>query len=154
MNVEFVNPFLEAVINVLGTMASTEASPKPPFVKSDDRAMGDVTGVCGMVGEKAKGSLAISFTEEAILSIASRMLGEEISSMDETIADVVGEITNIVVGGTKRALVEQGYTFDMAIPSTVIGKDHSIFHRTDGPIMIVPFETDAGKFFVEVCFEK
>ena len=48
MKVEFISPFLDAVINVLNTMASTEASPKQPFVKKDLQAMGDVTGMIGM----------------------------------------------------------------------------------------------------------
>ncbi|MBF0564139.1 MAG: chemotaxis protein CheX, partial [Nitrospirae bacterium] len=66
----------------------------------------------------------------------------------------VGEITNMVTGGAKKILAERGYKFEMAIPTTIVGKNHVITHKTRGPIVIVPFKTTFGDFFVEVCFEK
>ncbi len=153
MNIEFVNPFLEAIINVLSTMAQTEANPGKPYVKKGSIAKGDVTGIIGLVGEQAKGSLSITFAESTILHIAFKMLGEKIEKVDETIADVVGEITNMVTGGAKKILSEKGYKFDMAIPTTIMGKDHAIVHKTKGTIIVVPFKTNSGGFVVEVCFE-
>lgn len=153
MKVEFIQPFLDAIQNVLSTMAQIRATPMKPFVKSGDKAMGDVTGMIGMVGQQARGSLAISFTAPAILSVASRMLGENVQEVNDVVADVVGEITNIVTGGAKKALSEKGYTFNMAIPTTVVGKDHSVHHKTSRPVIVVPFETEAGSFFVELCFD-
>lgn len=153
MNVEFVNPFLGALINVLATMAMTEAKPGKPTLKSDNVSKGDVTGLIGLAGEQTKGSLAITFTESAILHIASQMLGETLDTLDDTVADMVGEITNMVTGGAKKMLAEKGYRFELAIPSTIIGKNHTINHKTKGPIVVVPFETVGGSIFVEVCFE-
>ncbi|MBA4374184.1 MAG: chemotaxis protein CheX [Thermodesulfovibrio sp.] len=154
MNVEFINPFLESIIKVLATMANTEAIPGKPFLKSDKSAKGDVTGVIGLTGDKARGSLAITFTEPAVLHIISQMLGEEIKVVDGEVADGVGEITNMVTGGAKKILSEKGYIFSMAIPTTIIGKNHSISHQTNGRIVCIPFETAAGSFFVEVCLEE
>ncbi|RJQ55912.1 MAG: chemotaxis protein CheX [Nitrospiraceae bacterium] len=154
MNTDFINPFLESIINVLTTMAGTEAKPGRPFLKTEKSAKGDVTGIIGLMGEKAKGSLAITFTEPAILHIASKMLGEEIQQVDGSVADCVGEITNMVTGGAKKILSEKGYKFDMAIPAAIIGKHHIISHKTDGRIICIPFETPAGSFFVEVCFSE
>ncbi len=154
MNVEFINPFLESIIKVLATMANTEAIPGKPFLKSDRCAKGDVTGVIGLAGDKARGSLAITFTEPAVLHIISRMLGEEIQQVDSSVADGVGEITNMVTGGAKKILSEKGYTFSMAIPTMIVGKNHTISHQTSGRIVCIPFETVAGSFFVEVCLEE
>ena len=154
MNVEFVNPFLDSIVKVLSTMAQTEAQPGRPELKNGNVAKGDVTGVIGLTGALARGSLAITFTEGAILHIASQMLGEKIEEFDDSIADTVGEITNMVTGGAKKILSEKGYKFDMAIPSTILGKGHSIAHKTNAQIIIVPFTTEAGDFFVEICFEE
>jgi chemotaxis protein CheX len=107
----------------------------------------------GIAGDQAKGSLAISFTESAILDIASKMFGEPITEVNDEIADMVGEITNMVTGGAKVALSEKGYKFKMAIPTTIMGRNHSIKHSSKGPIIMIPFETEAGTFFVEICFE-
>jgi chemotaxis protein CheX len=154
MNIEFINPFLESIVKVLATMANTTATPEKPFLKTTKRANGDVSGIIGLAGEKAKGSLAITFTEPCILHIASQMIGEEVKNVDNSVADCVGEITNMVTGGAKKILSEKGYTFDMAIPSTIIGKNHSIAHKTVGPIICIPFKTASGSFFVEVCFSE
>ncbi len=153
MNVAFINPFLESILNVLNTMAQLEAKAGRPMIKTDDMARGDVTGVIGMTSPQVKGSLAITFSEQAILDICKRMLGEESAGVDATVTDLVGEITNIVTGGAKRILADKGYEFDLAIPTVVVGKDHKIIHKFLGPKVIVPFATDAGEFFVEICFE-
>ncbi len=153
MNVEFVNPFLVSILNVLKTMARLEAHPGNPTIKKDEVAQGDVTGIIGMTSDQAKGTLAITFTEPVILEITKRMLGEELDKIDDTIMDMAGEITNMVTGGAKKILSEQGYNFDMAIPSIVAGKNHIIQHKSKSSIIIVPFNTEAGDFFIEICFE-
>ena len=153
MKVEFINPFLKSVLNVLSTMAQINATASKPHLKTDNEAKGDVTGIIGMAGENVKGSLAISFTESCILKIASNMLGEEITEMSNDTSDVVGEITNMVSGGAKAELSQSGYKFDMAIPTTITGKNHTINHNSKGPLIVIPFSTEDGNFFIEVCFE-
>jgi chemotaxis protein CheX len=153
MNVAFVNPFLTSTINVLTTMASTEVKSGKPFLKTDRSAKGDVTGIMGMSGSQAKGSLAITFTEEAILHIYAQMLGEQAKEVNDDVVDCVGEITNMITSGAKAILSEKGFKFDLAIPTMVSGKNHSISHKTKGQIICIPFSTVAGSFFIEVCFE-
>jgi len=152
MNVALINPFIQSILEVLSTMASMEAKPGKPAIKNNSVAQGDVTGVIGMAGEQLVGSLAICFTEPVIIEIYKRMLGETPSSIDETVTDMVGELTNIVTGGAKKLLAEDGYDFDMAIPAVVSGKNHSINHKSNGTTIILPFATEAGNFFIEICF--
>jgi chemotaxis protein CheX len=154
MKVEFINPFLSSILNVLKTMAMLEAQPDKPALKTSEESFGDVTGLMGMAGKQTKGTLAITFTEPVILEIAKRMLGEEENKINDTVTDLVGEITNMVTGGAKKILSEKGYRFDMAIPSVIAGKDHVIHHKSKAPIIVVPFHTEAGDFFIEICFEE
>jgi len=156
MDVELINPFINALLNVLSTMAQTEAKPGKPFIKTegDLTSNGEVSGLIGLAGDKVKGSLCVSFSDKAILSIASKMLGQELTEIDGTISDAVGEITNMVTGGAKRVLSEKGHKFKMAIPSVIAGKNHTIAHKTAGPVVVVPFETDNGSFLIEICFEE
>ena len=44
MRAEFINPFLEATLSVLKTMASAEAVPGKPYVKTGSAACGDKRG--------------------------------------------------------------------------------------------------------------
>ena len=153
MDVEFINPFLTSILNVLKTMAQLDAKAGTPTLKTSEVACGDVTGLIGMTGEQTKGTLAITFSASTILEITKRMIGEEQDKVNDTVTDMAGEITNMVTGGAKKLLSEKGYRFDMAIPSVVAGKDHVIVHKSKSPVIMVPFSTEAGDFFIEVCFE-
>lgn len=154
MNVEFINPFLTSLINVLSMMAQTQLKAQKPSLKKDETARGDVSGLIGMVGPQTKGSLSISFEEPLALAIMEKMLGERPSEINEEVTDMVGEITNMVTGGAKNMLGEKGYEFDMATPIVVSGKGHTINHKGDGPKVIIPFSSDDGKAYIEICFDK
>ena len=153
MDVEIVNPFVDATLHVLDTLASTKAEPGKPFLKKDSFARGDVSSVIGLIGETS-GTISVSFTENAILSIVSKMFGEEMTSLNGEIQDAVGEIGNMISGQARQKLEKKGRSLKAAIPTVVMGKNHSITHITKHPIVAIPFNTDSGDFTIEVCFEK
>ncbi|MBW2631881.1 MAG: chemotaxis protein CheX [Deltaproteobacteria bacterium] len=150
MEVKFINPFLNGTISVLKTMAFVEPKPGKPYLKKDNLARGDVSGIIGLTGS-VTGSMALSFSKGAILKIVSNMLGEEIKEINGDITDAVGEITNMVSGVSRKELESIGLTILAAIPTVVTGKGHSITHVLGGPSIIIPFETDDGSFVVDVC---
>jgi len=154
VNVNYVNPFLGALVDVLATMAQTKAHRGPLSLKQDEIALGAVTGLIDLKGAKATGSLAITFSESAILAIFQRMLGETREAVDDEVADLVGELTNMVTGGARRVFAEKGLDFAMATPVLLKGAGHAIHHPVHGATMLVPFHSDAGDFYVEVCFGK
>lgn len=154
MNVEFINPFITSLVNVLATMAQTDLKAGKPNKKSDEVARGDVSGLIGMVGPQIKGSFSITFEAGLALEIMQRMLGERPAKIDADVTDMVGEITNMVTGGAKNELAEKGYEFEMATPMVVSGKQHTITHKVDGPKIILPFSSDAGSAYLEICFDK
>lgn len=153
MRAEFVNPFLLSMLNVMGTMANLELSPGKPQRKTDERALGDVSGLIGMVAAQTRGSLSVSFQKELALEAMRRMLGEAPAEIDDEVADLVGELTNMVTGGAKRLLAENGFDFEMATPVVVSGPGHSISHHAKGPRIFMPFESEFGRAIIEICFE-
>lgn len=155
MNVAFINPFLEAAVKVLQTMAFTEPHVGKPFLKGKTPlSQGDITGIVGLTGA-TNGSLAVSFSETAILQVVSNMFGEAFKEMNDEVRDAVGEITNMICGDARRMLAETGYQFQGAIPTIIEGKNHKICHVLHGSILVIPFTIgEAGVFFLEVCFEE
>jgi len=152
MNAAFVNPFLVSFINVLQTMASTDIKPGKPSLKKDAIARGDVSGLIGMVGTTVTGSFSISFEKKLALSVFQKMVGESTDTISDDIIDMVGEITNMVAGGAKRLLGEQGYDFNMATPIVVTGPSHSITHQIDASKVLMPFQSLNGNAYIEICF--
>jgi chemotaxis protein CheX len=149
MKVEFINPFLNATINVIQTMAATKVQPGKPELKTGNLSWGVVSGIIGMASEELQGHMVISFDAPCILGIVSGMLGEEMKKVDQDVADAVGEITNMICGGAKKELSEMGYRFDTAIPLMIMGKDVEISQLSKGPVLTIPFTTEKGKFVVE-----
>lgn len=152
MKAELINPFLEATVEVIQTMAFVVPTPGKPFLKTDNAAKGDVSGIIGLTGD-ARGSLALSFSESAIREIVKNMLGEEIHEINSDIKDAVGELTNMISGAARKKLEAAGYSISAAIPTVVSGKNHSIRHVLGGPSIIIPFETQSGNFVVDVCLK-
>ena len=150
MDASLINPFINATMNVLETMAFIKSNAGKPYLKKDDVAKGDVTGILGLTGV-ANGTIAVTFEENAILKIVSNMFGEDMTSLNHEVADAVGEITNMISGQARRELEGLGRIFEAAIPSVVTGKNHEIAHYTDGPVIAIPFKIDGGSFTIEVC---
>ncbi len=153
MDVNFINPFITATLHVLKTTASTEVQPGKPYLKKDNVARGDVTGIIGLTGQ-TRGTISVSFTEQSILAIVSRMFGEKMKELNEEIRDAVGEISNMISGQARRSLEEMGKSLTAAIPTVIMGKKHTISHMTHYPVIAIPFNTDQGGFTIEVCLEE
>jgi chemotaxis protein CheX len=152
MDVKLINPFIEATVNVLETMAFTKSSSGKPYLKKDSVAKGDVSGIIGLTGD-ATGAISVSFTEQCILGLVSNMFGETMSEMDDEVKDAVGEITNMISGQARQKLEGMGKSLKAAIPTVITGKNHTITHITNNPIVALPFATDNGEFTIEVYLE-
>ncbi len=152
MKAEYLNPFLQATINVLSRMAMLSPKPGKPGVKENDTAKGDITGIIGLTGD-AEGSLAVSFSESCALKIVENMVGEKYDELNEEVADCVGELTNMISGDARAQLQKLGFEFTAAIPTIVRGKGHTIRHLAQGGTTImIPFTTDHGNFYIEASF--
>ncbi len=157
MNVTYINPVLHSIVKVLSMMAQTTPEAGKPVIKEDDTARGVVTGIITMEGEsnkgeKASGSLALTFTKPAILDIYKKMMHEDKDEVDDMVKDLVGELSNMVLGGAKGILESEGHHFGLTLPEVLSGDEHKIAHSVNGSKVILPFTTDAGEFYVEICF--
>jgi chemotaxis protein CheX len=151
MDVKLINPFLAATLHVLETMARVKPKPGQPFLKKNEAALGDVSAIIGITGA-ARGSMALTFSESAIKSIAGSLLGVHFTEVDDELRDAVGELTNMICGDARRRLSEEGISLQAGIPTIVSGKNHTISHINNGPRLAIPFQTPHGGFVVEVAF--
>ncbi len=153
MDTEFINPVLRSMVNTFSMMAQFEPRPGKPYVKSQVAALGDISGVISMSGPSVNGSMSISFEKSTILELTQRILQAKATEIDEMVADLAGELTNIVTGGAKSELDDLGYEIDMSTPKIFLGKDHVFKHNSQAPIIVLPFQSEIGCIFVELCFD-
>ena len=150
--VEIAKPFIHATIHVLSTMACITPTPGAPYLKKNDVAQGDVSAIVGITGDKA-GSISVTFTKKCAIGLVRGMLGDDIQDIVTDTKDAVGEITNMISGQARSGLAEIGMNFQGSTPSVIMGDNHTISHITKGPVMAIPFTSDAGEFTVEFCFD-
>lgn len=150
---QVVKKVVDAVTNVFSTMAMVEVKPGKPYVKKENSASGDISGIIGFSSPdgKNKGSMSVTFTEKSALGIVSNMFGEEFKELNKEVVDAVGEFTNMISGQARRGMDEIGLTFEAGIPSVVTGKNHSISHVSSKAILAIPFESQFGSITVELC---
>ena len=156
MDVNFINPVLRSMQNILSTMVHIEPTVGSPKIKgrNDIIAGKNITGVMSMVGRKGVASVAITFPEPVILLIAKKMLPIESTKIDGIVIDLVGELANMILGGAKSELENGGYFFKLSLPTIILGSDYLIAHKTEGPIIVLPFSLPEGDFMIETVYQE
>ncbi len=154
MKVEYLNPFIFATRKVLKMMAYMDSKPRKPYLKElgNNKGLGDISSVISVSGE-CKGSIGISFSTQCILRVAYQMFSEEYDGLTDEIVDMVGEIVNMVSGDARQELVKLGFHFSAGIPVTSKGNDHELIHSIKDRVIVIPFQTEYGEFYIETCFD-
>lgn len=102
----------------------------------------NVTAIIGCAGN-CSGSVLINCSEEGAIYLASKMLGENLKVLDNTVLDGICEICNIIAGQTKAVLSMTDYKFDrISTPSVVVGSSYMISHYKGATSVSVDFELD------------
>jgi chemotaxis protein CheX len=154
MKVDYVNPILESIQDVFNMMVGITLQPGKPILKTDKTPLGVVSGIVEMNGDHINGSLAISFEKAIILQVTENLLDEKHREIDLTVRDCVGELTNMICGGSKTRLAKKGYEFKMSIPSVLVDPAHIVDHNIKAPTILLPFNTEYGDVAVEFCFRE
>lgn len=152
-DVRVINPVLRSIVETLERMAGLEAKAGQAMLKTDAVGRGNITGVMTITGEQVNGSIAISFGEDTVLKLTEKVLDEQHDKIDGPVIDMIGEITNMVVGRAAALLNQQGEMVKISLPTIIIGYQHLIAHKYDGPKILLPFQTELGEFHVEMVFQ-
>ena len=151
MNTELINPFLHSLSHVLTTMATLKIIRGKPSINPTKSDFGDVCANINLQSTQLDISMAMSFTQDAILDIYARMLGEEANDINAEVESLVGELSNMVIGVAKQQLDHQGFDFAMAIP-TVSRQGNSMTQDPKCAIIYIPYNTYTGHIYLQLQF--
>ncbi len=155
LDVEFINPFIEATLSVLQITAGVQAEKKGVSLRTASQtSSGDISSIIAMNSQKYLGSMAISFDEKCFLAIVNNMLGENYNTINAENQDAASELCNQIFGSAKKVLNEKGHSIQPALPTIITGKSHHIKHTAAGPVVRVQFLTPFGPFTIEAVTEK
>ncbi len=158
LDVQMINPFLEATLITLEQMANTKCeAQKPQLIHIDEKSRSDdisIAGVISLTTEQFNGSITLAFPEVVFLKIYEAMFGEVVDKINEEIEDAAGELLNIIYGSAKTKLNEQcGFKLESALPTILSGEKIKIRQTTYQKVIMLPFKTQFGMFRVEISFD-
>ncbi len=147
MRAEYINPFIESTVDVFKTMLSCDVARTGLTVHETFHPQYDITGIIGMSG-KAHGDVVISFERSVALAATETLLGTKYSEINDDVVDTVGELTNMIAGNAKSSL--ERFELQLALPTVIVGKNHSIRFPSKVKPLSLPFESVWGNFNIEV----
>ncbi len=153
LDVNFINPLIEATKTTLVSFGNLkDLKPLKPYIlKKGDKLGIEISGVIPLVSPHFKGTLAVGFPASTFTNVASSMLGETYTAITPEIEDAAAELANIIYGQTKTKLNESGYELGLSRPSIIRGHDHAISTPEGLMTMVIPFDSSAGPFYIQIC---
>lgn len=154
LDAKFFKPFVDGALTTFKVQCRIEVKHLKPFLKGTQaQPTFDIAGVIGITSPSFNGSVTLCFPKKVYLKIMGNMLGENYQEITDELKDGAAEILNIIYGSAKTILNQQGFTIQKAIPTVVYGTGLQTAHLGSGPVMVLPFTTEAGEFHIEISTE-
>ncbi|MBT3273705.1 MAG: chemotaxis protein CheX [Spirochaetales bacterium] len=147
MQVKYINPFLNASVNLFQTYLGLNVKSLKPFILEDPQGLSEVSGIIGLAGETT-GAVVLSFSRDTAIKIISKLEGKTYNALGKEVIDGVGELINIIAGNAKKDLSE--FRIEISLPGVITGTTYRIHWPAGIPVVKIPFESDVGPFSVNV----
>lgn len=126
MNIEYINPFIEASQTVIKQIASLEAKLGKVYLKTAPYSSEDIIIMVGLTG-KIRGQAIFSMTRALGMKIASSMMmGMPVTEFDELSKSAISELANMIMGNAATILYNKGINIDITPPSLLMGENMQI----------------------------
>lgn len=126
MDIEYINPFIEASQTVLKQIASLDAKLGKVYLKTSPYRSEDIIIMIGLTG-KIRGQAIFSMSRELSMKIASSMMmGMQVTEFDEISKSAISELANMIMGNTATLLYNRGTNIEITPPSLLMGENLQI----------------------------
>jgi chemotaxis protein CheX len=123
----------QAVEEVFGLMLGV-----PVEVVAEEEPSGEetatMTAMVGLAGA-VSGTCALLVRSEGAIHMAGCMAGIELTAVDETVLDGLGEITNMLAGAWKAKIPELNGAVMLSVPTVVTGTQYEV-HRKEPAFLV------------------
>ncbi len=126
MNIEYINPFIEASQTVLKQITQLDARLGKVYLKNSPYKSEDILIMVGLTG-KMRGQAVFSIDRAFALKIASiMMMGMPVTEFDEMSKSALSELANMIMGNAATILYNRGINIDITPPSLLVGENMQI----------------------------
>lgn len=159
MKAIFINPFLKSTMDSINTISDISVKPDKAYITNENfpsEKINIFSSINGRTQNYYNGSVVISFSEDSILEIVSKMLDRKYEKIDEDVKNALNELTQMICSSAVRTLKDNGYAFDISRPAFFNKKaNHMLKKDIKTPRIGIPFKTSSGSVFkVEISFDR
>ncbi len=144
-----INPILGSVNHVFQSFLGMVPIRKDIKFQQISTALYDITAELSFKAETFEGNLFLCLPEKTALSLIESIFGTKATEVTDDNKDLIGEITNMIIGNAKADLPPSQY-FKLSTPTIISGKEHlvSVFSRYT--FLRVSFDSEAGPFDINM----
>ncbi|MBN2715536.1 MAG: chemotaxis protein CheX [Deltaproteobacteria bacterium] len=133
---------LDCVIRgTLEGLEMAEVAPQAIGASKFNTVNKEISVIVGLHGEKRNGNMAMNLSERTAIFLAGRLMGEEISTLDDDAIDALCEIGNMIAGRLKELLIDTPHEFrTISLPAVIFGANYTMYHTKNITSISVMFE--------------
>ena len=149
IEIDYINPVIGALEDAFETMLGSPVHRTGLGLKENNVALYPVSGIIGISGQ-AIGTIVLSMSHQVAQKAAGTMLMMEINKTNDDVLDAVGELTNMIAGGTKAKLEE--FQLQMSLPNVLCGENCRLHFPLHSHPLAIPFSCEWGNLALEIGF--
>ncbi|HEY8498997.1 MAG TPA: chemotaxis protein CheX [Clostridia bacterium] len=154
MNVEYINPFIEASQQVFQMMTGIKPTLGKVHLKNSPYPSDSVAVIVGLTG-KLRGQVIMSLNIKTAMSIASIMMGGmPIEEFDDMPKSAISELGNMIMGNTATILFAKGIGIEITPPSLLMGEKIMVSQNNMKTICVPLNLGENGKITIDISLEK
>jgi chemotaxis protein CheX len=148
---KYINPFLNASINLFKEYLGVDLTPSAPYLNINPQNLLEVSAIIGLAGETV-GAVVLSFSRDTAVKVVSRLAGKTYQALSKEVIDGVGELVNILAGNAKKDMEE--YRLHISLPGVITGNSYRINWPQNVPVITIPFQSSMGDITVNVSLRE
>jgi len=143
INVEYINPFIEASRTVIKAVANIDVSLGKIYLKTSPYTSENLVVIVGIMGS-LQGQVIFSMDKFVSLKIASAMMmGMPVNELNEMSKSAIAESANMVLGNAATILYNKGVKIQITPPSLMMG-DNILISTPKMKTLCVPLNLSSG----------
>lgn len=151
MRIEFISPFVEAALSVLGAILEDPSSKGEMTLERGLAQRESLSISFGLTGD-IEGMVLFDTKEQTAMEIAGAMNGRKFDTMEPMVLDSMAELMNMIIGNSVSLLNEKGFRCNLTPPSILWGKDMKLF-PVNLETLKVPLHSPKGDMTISISMK-
>lgn len=152
MDVKFLNPFVEAAVEVLKAEIGVSVERGQLSLHQSAMTTDEVTVLIHLVGQ-VHGVVLYGMNSQTGIRFVTQILGQEFNQLDSLAQSGIAELGNVISGRATIKFSQAGYNSNISPPTLITGKGVQI-STLDFPRIVVPLETNLGSLTVHLALRE